>query len=43
VNGLATVALYKEIGVQERKIRQNPLARTSELLRKVFGSKLAQG
>ncbi len=43
VNGLATVALYKEIGVQERKIRQNPLARTSELLKKVFGSKLAQG
>jgi len=43
VNGLATMALYKEIGVQERKIRQNPLARTSELLKKVFGSKLAQG
>ena len=43
VNALATVALFKEIGMQEKKIRQNPLARTSELLKKVFGSKLAQG
>ena len=43
VNGLATIALYTEIGIQEKKIRQNPLARTSELLKKVFGSKLAQG
>jgi len=43
VNALATVALFKEIGMQEKKIRQNPLARTSELLKKVFGSKLALG
>ena len=43
VNQRATGAMYQEIAVQEAKIRKDPLARTSELLKKVFGSKLAQG
>ena len=30
--------LFHVLGEEERKIRQNPAARTSELLRKVFGS-----
>jgi len=42
VNQRATAAMYQEIAVQEAQIRKDPLARTSELLKKVFGSKLAQ-
>jgi len=30
--------LFKEIAVQEQRIRQDPLARTTDLLRQVFGS-----
>ena len=43
VNQRATTAMFQEIAVQEAKIRKDPIARTSELLKKVFGSKLAQG
>jgi hypothetical protein len=43
VNQGATTAIYQEIAVQEAKIRKDPMARTSELLKKVFGSKLALG
>ncbi len=43
VNARAREAMYKEIGIQEQKIRKDPLARTSALLKSVFGSKIAQG
>lgn len=33
-----TNALFNMIAVEEKNIRENPLARTSEILRKVFGS-----
>ena len=36
VTGLATDALFKEIRVQEDKIRSNPVERTTDILRKVF-------
>ncbi len=34
--------MFQEIAVQEAKIRKDPIARTSDLLKKVFGSKLAK-
>jgi len=30
-------AIFKEIGVEEKRIRQNPAARTTEILKQVFG------
>jgi hypothetical protein len=36
VTDLAADALFKEIRVQENKIRSNPLERTTEILKKVF-------
>ena len=36
VNGKALDGLFHVVGLEEQKIRQNPLERTSELLRKVF-------
>jgi hypothetical protein len=38
VNQKATDALFREIALQEDRIRQDPVQRTTELLRKVFGS-----
>jgi len=38
VNQKATNALFREIALQEDRIRQDPVQRTTELLRKVFGS-----
>jgi hypothetical protein len=38
VNQKATDALLREIALQEDRIRQDPVQRTTELLRKVFGS-----
>jgi len=35
----AIAALFDRISVEEKNIRENPAARTSELLKKVFGSK----
>lgn len=37
VTNKAMDGLYKTVGEEEKRIRQNPLARTSELLQKVFG------
>jgi hypothetical protein len=38
ITGKALDALFLKIGEEERLIRQNPAARTTELLRKVFGA-----
>lgn len=35
--------IFYQLGLEEQKIRKNPVARTSEILRKVFGSAMAQG
>jgi hypothetical protein len=35
----AIQAIFNEIAIQEKEIRKNPAARTSDLLKKVFGSK----
>lgn len=40
VTGRATNALFDMIAREEKNIRENPLARTTELLKKVFGSVL---
>ena len=37
VTGRATDALFSLIAVEEKNIRENPVARTTEILRKVFG------
>lgn len=39
VTGKALDGLFKMIGDEEKKIRTNPAARTTELLKKVFGGK----
>lgn len=39
VVGKAVDALFDQIAKEEANIRENPLARTTEILRKVFGSK----
>lgn len=36
----ATIALFDQIEKEEANIRENPLARTTEILKKVFGSRL---
>jgi len=38
VVGKATDALFDQIAKEEANIRENPVARTTEILRKVFGS-----
>jgi hypothetical protein len=38
VTGRATDALFNLIAVEEKNIRENPVARTTEILRKVFGN-----
>ena len=38
VNQKATEALFSESAKEEDRIRRDPVRRTSELLRKVFGS-----
>ena len=38
ITGKALDALFLKIGEQEKLIRENPAARTTELLRKVFGA-----
>lgn len=35
--------IFYQVGLEEQKIRKDPVARTTEILKKVFGSKLAQG
>ncbi len=39
----AMEGIFYQIGLEEQKIRRDPVARTTELLKKVFGSQLAQG
>jgi hypothetical protein len=39
VVGKALDGLFYELGEQENQIRTNPAARTTDLLRKVFGGK----
>lgn len=38
ITGKALDGLFKLVAIEEKKIRENPAARTTELLRKVFGS-----
>jgi hypothetical protein len=35
--------IFYQVGLEEQKIRKDPVARTTEILKKVFGSQLAQG
>jgi uncharacterized protein YpmB len=35
--------IFLQVGLEEQKIRKDPVARTTELLKKVFGSAAAQG
>jgi nitrogen regulatory protein PII len=39
----AIEGIFYQVGLEEQKIRKDPVARTTEILRKVFGSQLAQG
>lgn len=43
VTGKAIDGIFYEVGLEEQKIRKDPAARTTEILKKVFGSKEAQG
>lgn len=42
VTGRAIDGIFHEVGLEEQKIRQNPAARVTDLLKTVFGSPLAQ-
>ena len=35
--------IFYQVGLEEQRIRKEPVARSTELLKKVFGSRLAQG
>ena len=35
--------IFYQVGLEEQKIRKDPVARTTDLLKKVFGSATAQG
>jgi hypothetical protein len=39
VTGKALDGLFIMVGEEEKKIRQDPVARTTDLLKKVFGSR----
>ncbi len=41
VTGKALEGIFYEVGLEEQKIRKDPVARTTEILKKVFGSKEA--
>jgi len=41
VTGKAIDGIFYEVAIEEQKIRQNPAARVTDLLKKVFGSSLA--
>ena len=43
VTNKAIAGIFTEVASEELKIRQNPEARVSDLLKKVFGSAMAQG
>lgn len=39
----AVDGIFYEVGLEEQKIRKNPAARVTDLLKKVFGSQMAKG
>ncbi len=41
VTGKAIDGIFYQVGIEEQKIRENPAARVTDLLKKVFGSSLA--
>lgn len=43
VTGKALDGIFYQVGLEEQKIRKDPVARVSDILKKVFGSKQAQG
>jgi hypothetical protein len=43
VTSKALDGIFFQVGLEEQKIRKDPVARVSEILKKVFGSKQAQG
>jgi hypothetical protein len=43
VTGKALDGIFYQVGLEEQKIRKDPVARVSEILKKVFGSQLAAG
>lgn len=43
VTGKAIEGIFFQVGLEEQKIRKDPVARVTDLLKKVFGSNLAQG
>lgn len=43
VTGKALDGIFYQVGLEEQKIRKDPVARVTDILKKVFGSKLAQG
>lgn len=43
VTGKAVDGIFFQVGLEEQKIRKDPVARVTDLLKKVFGSKQAQG
>jgi hypothetical protein len=40
VTGKALDGLFKMVAAEEKNIRQNPVARSTDLLKKVFGAKI---
>ena len=42
VTNKALEGIFLQVGLEEQKIRQDPVARTSEILKKVFGSSMAR-
>lgn len=43
VTGKAIDGIFYEVAIEEQKIRENPAARVTDLLKKVFGSSMARG
>lgn len=43
VTAKAMDGIFYQLGLEEQKIRKDPVARTTDILKKVFGSQLAQG
>jgi hypothetical protein len=43
VTGKAIDGIFHEVGLEEQKIRKNPAARVTDILKRVFGSSAAQG
>lgn len=43
VTGKALDGIFYQVGLEEQKIRKDPVARVTDILKKVFGSKQAQG